>query len=63
MSIDYYMGTSGPTIQVETPDDLAEALDILHTQVMDAFGDRESAPYLDILEKAMEALETLEPKP
>jgi hypothetical protein len=36
MSIKYYVGVEGPTIVVETLDDLHEALDLLLTQVDDA---------------------------
>lgn len=55
MSIDYYQGMDGPTIVVESADDLGEALDILHTQVIDNMG--EDSPLLRVLEEAMEKVE------
>ena len=55
--IDYYIGTPGPTIVIESLTDLVEALDILHTQVIDNIDDR--SPYLRILEQAIDALEDL----
>lgn len=59
MSIKYYSGD--PTIVVENPEQLAEALDILHTQVMDNFG--EDSRFLRVLEDAMERVEALQEDP
>jgi hypothetical protein len=47
--IEYY--TDAPTINVENKDELFEAIDILHTQVMDNIG--EESPLLRVLEKCM----------
>lgn len=52
---------SDPTINVESLTELHEALDILHTQVIDNLSDE--SPALGILETAMEAIEMLEPEP
>ena len=57
MSIEYYSGVPGVSMLVETPGDLAEALDILHTQVIDNIG--EDSPLLAILERAMTEMEPL----
>jgi hypothetical protein len=54
--INYYVGTDGPTIKVETIGELFEAIDLLHTQVMDA---EISEDALRILEEAMEKLDEL----
>ncbi len=59
MPIEYYAGANHPTFNVQNPDDLYEALDILHTQVLDGFGDKDMAPYLDVLEKAMNRVDDL----
>ncbi len=52
--IEYYFGINGPTIVVESRDDLLEAIDTLHTQVMDNIG--EDSPLLGILEKCMDEI-------
>lgn len=57
MPIKYY-GTEGPTIVIKSKDELYEALDLLHTQVIDNLGDE--SPCLEVLEAAMENLENLE---
>jgi len=51
--IEYY--NEGPTIIIESKDDLREAIDILHTQVMDNID--EDSPLLQILEKCMEEID------
>lgn len=58
MAIDYYAGTPGPTIVVESAEELMEALDLLHTQIIDNIG--EDSPLLRVLEAAMEQAEKLE---
>jgi hypothetical protein len=59
MPIDYYEGAGSPTIFVTSAKELYEALDILHTQVMDGtIGD--ASPLLGILETAMDAVELAE---
>lgn len=60
MGLEYSVGTEGPTITIDTPEDLWSALDNLHTQVLDNIpeGPRQLA-YLRILEKAMEDLQAL----
>lgn len=50
-----------PTINVESLAELHEALDILHTQVMDNLSDE--SPALGVLERAMEAVGALFPEP
>lgn len=52
-----YVGTVGTTFDVESPNELYEALDIVHTQVMDNLG--EDSPYLGILETAIEKVDEL----
>lgn len=54
MGIHYYVGTDGVTINVEHPRDLYEALDILHTQVIDNTPKSNQEDLLPILEEAME---------
>lgn len=39
MGIIYYFGADGPTINVESRKDVYEALDAMHTQVMDNLPD------------------------
>jgi hypothetical protein len=53
MSIDYYVGSDGPTINVVSAEELYEALDLLHTQVIDNLPDTAQAALLRILEDAM----------
>ncbi|PKL40802.1 MAG: hypothetical protein CVV44_04120 [Spirochaetae bacterium HGW-Spirochaetae-1] len=54
MSIEYYHGTEGPTINIESHQDLINALDILHTQCMDNLPEDSIAT--TVLVNAMEAL-------
>jgi len=55
MSINYYVGDEGPTIFIEDLEELYEAVDTLHTQVLDNLGgDRE---LLAILEEALDKLD------
>jgi len=56
MPITYYLGVPEPTVNVETIEELLEAVDLLHTQVMDNIG--EKSPLLEILEKCMREIET-----
>jgi hypothetical protein len=56
MPITYYLGVSEPAVNVETIEELLEAVDLLHTQVMDNIG--EKSPLLEILEKCMREIET-----
>jgi hypothetical protein len=49
-----------PTINVENANDLYEALDLLHTQVMDNFPEPdEAAAYLALLERALDRVDEL----
>lgn len=57
MSINYYVGVEGPTIVIESIDDLKEAINLLHTQTMDAELPNE---FLAVLEKTIEELEAIE---
>lgn len=59
MGIEYYGGIPGVAIEVKSTKELHEALDILHTQVMDNIS--EEAPELRILEAAMEKIEDENP--
>lgn len=52
--IEYYIGTEGPTVLVEDVKEVYEALDIIHTQVLDNF--QNSKQILKILERAMDEL-------
>ena len=61
MSIEYYIGTEGPTITVNSLNELWEALDNLHTQTIDTLG--EDALALRVLEKAMSELEDIGANP
>jgi len=54
MGIEYYFGTEGPTILVESGKDLWEVLDTLQTQVMDNI--KEDDPMVFILGDAMDRL-------
>lgn len=47
------------TIRVETPQELAEALDAIHTQVLDHFPDATMAPYVELLDVALDRACTL----
>lgn len=50
MSIENFIGVPGTAIDIESIGELYEALDILHTQVMDIYPEDTTA--LDILEEA-----------
>ena len=52
MSINYYVGVEGVSIDIESAKEIWEALDILQTQVMDRFGDE--SPGVMILGRAMD---------
>lgn len=52
MSINYYVGISAPCIEVESAQELYDALDLLHTQVMDNLN--EHPALLKILSEAMD---------
>lgn len=52
MGIEYYNGVPGAAIDIKTPQDLFDAVDLLHTQAMEAFGEDDN-PYLPALEQAM----------
>lgn len=54
MAINYYVGTDGPTITVENAEELYEALDLLHTQIMDTCSDD---TLLRILSDAMDRVQ------
>lgn len=59
----YYLGINGVTFNVETPEDLYQALDILHTQTMEMdlekghLTEEQKNECLDILTKAMSDLD------
>lgn len=52
-----YVGIKGTAFNVESVEEVHEAIDILHTQVMDNISDK--SPILSILENTMCALEEL----
>lgn len=52
MALEYYVGVPGVSVNVETAQDLYDALNTMHTQVMENIG--EDDPMLRILERAME---------
>lgn len=52
MALEYYTGVEGVAVNIETAQDLYDALDAMHTQVMDNLG--ENNPLLRILEQAMD---------
>jgi hypothetical protein len=54
MSIEYYAYTKGPTVYVESKQELIDILDILHTQCVDSLPEDDIATR--ILENAMEEL-------
>lgn len=56
-----YFGDS-PEINVRTPDELIEAVDLLHTQVLDHFPDSIAAPYLTALSETVERLHAVRAK-
>jgi hypothetical protein len=39
MAVEHYVGTEGVTVNVESADDVYEALDEMHTQVMENLGE------------------------
>ena len=57
MPIEYYVGIDAPAIEVDNLAELYEAIDILHTQVLDRIG--ENSPALAILSAAMDAVQAL----
>lgn len=50
-------------VNVKTPSDLFEALDALHTQVLDNISETEQAPYIELLEVAMDRAQELSMAP
>lgn len=57
MPIESYVGVPFPCINVETVEELYEALDLLHTQVMDNLG--EDMALLTILSDAMDRVQAV----
>jgi hypothetical protein len=59
MAINYYVGSDGFTVFLENETDIAEAIDLLHTQVMDNIGQdkEEHKKILRILEDTLTRLE------
>ena len=57
MSIESYVGIDQPVINVESVQDLWDALDVLHTQVMDNL--QEDAALLRILSDAMDRVQAV----
>ena len=55
MAVEHYVGTEGVTVNIESADDLHEALDEMHTQVMDNLG--ENHPLTHTLVEFMEKIE------
>lgn len=53
----YYAGSDGPTVLVESAEDLHEILDLLHTQCLDNLTGDDQDIAMRILEEAMDALE------
>lgn len=61
MAIEHYVGTSGPTIEgIATEQELYEAVDVLHTLVMDGLG--EDHPALRLLSDLMDEIMKLYPE-
>ncbi len=59
----YFQNILGATFNVETPEELYQALDILHTQTIDMKNiDEVHAETIEVLEKAMDALMEVFPK-
>ena len=56
MSVEHYVGTEGVTVNVESADDVYEALDEMHTQVMDNLG--ENHPLTNTIVEFMETIES-----
>jgi hypothetical protein len=54
LSVKYYGSEMG--VIVESVDDLAEAVDMLHTQVIDNLPESISTPYAEVLSDAMERI-------
>lgn len=54
MSIGSYIGVPGISIDVESIEEVYEAIDSIHTQVMDNLG--ENDPMLEILENCMDEM-------
>jgi hypothetical protein len=52
--IESYAGVPGVAVNVETEEELLEAVDLLHTQVMDNIS--EDSPLLKVLEKCMDEI-------
>lgn len=57
MAINDYLGCEGTTILIEEEHEIFEAIDLIHTQVIDRFGNKH--PALLILEQTMDALSNL----
>lgn len=57
MAIDTYVGVPGVAINVESIEELYDALDILHTQIMDNL--KSDLRLIKILEQAMNQVEAL----
>lgn len=53
-----YVGCEGVAIDIESVDEVYEAFDVLHTQVLDNLG--EDNPCLQILSEAMDKVEALQ---
>ncbi len=54
MPITDYIGTEGFCVKAESAQDVYDAIDLIHTQILDEFG--EDSPILRILEEAMNKL-------
>jgi hypothetical protein len=61
MPIRYFGDEIG--VNVQTPGDLLEAIDMLHTQVLDNFPEEDMAPYLAVLEVALNRMHELVSSP
>mgnify|MGYP003632587303 CR=1 FL=1 len=57
--IEHFVGTDGITFDVDSPVELHQAIDILHTQTMDNMPESNQNELLPILEKAMREIEAL----
>jgi hypothetical protein len=58
MPITDYIGTEGFCVKAESAQDVYDAIDLMHTQILDEFG--EDSPILRVLERAMDSLLDME---
>ena len=58
--VTHYVGAPGVTVNIEHPMDVLDALDAIHTQVLDNLSEAEMVPYVEVLERAIERLRAIE---